>query len=225
MRSIATLLDTLPDETGVLPGHMGPDDARPRARDQPVPARTRRPVSKQIQAPRGTYDVLPALADERARLEHTAAKILERAGLRPDRDADLRGHAPLQPHGGGGDGRRPEGDVHASRTAAGDSLTLRPRARRRSVRAYLEHGMHKEPQPVKLWYLSQLLPLRAPAGRPLPPVLADRRRGDRVGRPRGGRGADPAARPSCWRRSARATSSSCSPRSASPSPARPTARS
>ena len=24
MRSIATLLDTLPDETGVLPGHMGP---------------------------------------------------------------------------------------------------------------------------------------------------------------------------------------------------------
>jgi glyoxylase-like metal-dependent hydrolase (beta-lactamase superfamily II) len=24
MRSIATLLDTLPDDTGVLPGHMGP---------------------------------------------------------------------------------------------------------------------------------------------------------------------------------------------------------
>ena len=62
-----------------------------------------------------------------------------------------------------------------------------------------------------------VLPLRAPAGRPLPPVLADRGGGDRVGRPGGGRGADPAARPSCWRRSARATCTSCSPASASPS--------
>ena len=37
-------------------------------------------MSKKIQAPRGTYDVLPSLADERARLEHTAAKLLGAAG-------------------------------------------------------------------------------------------------------------------------------------------------
>jgi histidyl-tRNA synthetase len=35
----------------------------------------------------------------------------------------------------------------------GDSLTLRPEGTAPVVRAYLEHGMHKEPQPVKLWYV------------------------------------------------------------------------
>ena len=39
--------------------------------------------------------------------------------------------------------------------------------------------MHKLAQPVKLFYLGPVLPPRAPAGRPLPPVPPDRRRGDR----------------------------------------------
>ena len=46
------------------------------------------------------------------------------------------------------------------------SLTLRPEGTAPICRAYLEHGMHKLPQPVKLWYLRAVLPLRAPqAGR------------------------------------------------------------
>ena len=53
--------------------------------------------------------------------------------------------------------------------------------------------MHKLAQPVKLWYLSQLLPPREAAGRALPPVLADRRRGDRLRRPGRRRRVDPAA--------------------------------
>ena len=36
----------------------------------------------------------------------------------------------------------------------GESLTLRPEGTAPVCRAYLEHGMHKLPQPVKLWYLS-----------------------------------------------------------------------
>ena len=35
----------------------------------------------------------------------------------------------------------------------GDSFTLRPEGTAPVARAYLEHGMHKLPQPVKLWYL------------------------------------------------------------------------
>src|ERR671921_2349985 len=35
-----------------------------------------------------------------------------------------------------------------------ESLTLRPEGTAPVCRAYLEHGMHKLPQPVKLWYLS-----------------------------------------------------------------------
>ena len=34
---------------------------------------------------------------------------------------------------------------------AGRSLTLRPEATAAICRAYVEHGMHKLPQPVKLW--------------------------------------------------------------------------
>ena len=34
----------------------------------------------------------------------------------------------------------------------GDSLTLRPEATASVCRAYIEHGMHALPQPVKLWY-------------------------------------------------------------------------
>ena len=36
----------------------------------------------------------------------------------------------------------------------GTSITLRPEGTAPVCRAYLEHGMHKLPQPVKLWYLS-----------------------------------------------------------------------
>src|SRR3954463_10883446 len=34
-----------------------------------------------------------------------------------------------------------------------ESITLRPEGTAPVARAYLEHGMHKLPQPVKLWYL------------------------------------------------------------------------
>jgi histidyl-tRNA synthetase len=48
----------------------------------------------------------------------------------------------------------------------GRSLTLRPEGTAPVCRAYLEHGMHKAPQPVKLWYLSSFFRYeRAQAGR------------------------------------------------------------
>ena len=65
---------------------------------------------------------------------------------------------------------------------AGRSLTLRPEATAGICRAYIEHGMHKLPQPVKVWYGGPVLPPRGAAGGPLPPVHPDRRGGDRLGR-------------------------------------------
>ena len=47
-----------------------------------------------------------------------------------------------------------------------ESLTLRPEGTAPVCRAYLEHGMHKLPQPVKLWYLSSFFRRERPqAGR------------------------------------------------------------
>src|SRR2546423_12781581 len=49
---------------------------------------------------------------------------------------------------------------------AGRSLTLRPENTAGVCRAYAEHGMHKLPQPVKLWYWGPFFRHEAPqAGR------------------------------------------------------------
>jgi histidyl-tRNA synthetase len=48
----------------------------------------------------------------------------------------------------------------------GRSLTLRPEGTAPVCRAYVEHGMHKRPQPVKLWYWGSFFRHEAPqAGR------------------------------------------------------------
>ena len=48
----------------------------------------------------------------------------------------------------------------------GRSLTLRPEGTAPICRAYIEHGMHKRPQPVKLWYWGPFFRHEAPqAGR------------------------------------------------------------
>ena len=131
---------------------------------QSVPARARATGEPEIQAPRGTYDVLPDLADERARLETTAAQDPRARRLRPHRDADLRGHAALQPHGGRGDRRRPEGDVHLPGRERGqpDAAPGGHRAgRARLPRARHAQGAAAGEAVVPV----ELLPLRAPAGR------------------------------------------------------------
>jgi histidyl-tRNA synthetase len=120
---------------------------------------------QRIQAPRGTYDVLPSLADERARLEQTAAKILERAGYgRIETPTFEATHLFSRTVGEATDVVQKE--MYTFQDGSGDSLTLRPEGTAPVVRAYLEHGMHKEPQPVKLWYLSQFFRYERPqAGR------------------------------------------------------------
>ena len=62
-------------------------------------------------------------------------------------------------------------------------MTLRPEGTAGVLRAVLEHGLHRGPLPVKLWYCRSVLPVRASAGRPVPALLAGRRRGDRRRRP------------------------------------------
>jgi histidyl-tRNA synthetase len=122
-------------------------------------------VSTKIQAPRGTYDVLPSLADERARLERTAEKLLGAAGYgRIETPTFEATHLFSRTVGEATDVVQKE--MYTFPDASGDSLTLRPEGTAPVVRSYLEHGMHKEPQPVKLWYLSPFFRYERPqAGR------------------------------------------------------------
>ena len=63
-----------------------------------------------------------------------------------------------------------EKEMYSFTDKGGDRVTLRPEFTAAVVRAYLEHGMHVQPQPVKLYSIGPDLPLRPAAGRPLPPV-------------------------------------------------------
>jgi len=122
-------------------------------------------VSERLQVPRGTYDVLPAAADARVALEATARRILEGAGYRrietptfEATDVFLRGV--------GASTDIVQKEMYTFDDGGGRSLTLRPEGTAPICRAYAEHGMHKLPQPVKLWYLSSFFRAEAPqAGR------------------------------------------------------------
>jgi histidyl-tRNA synthetase len=107
-------------------------------------------VSEKIQAPRGTFDVLPAEASARARVAATAAAILGRAGYgRISTPIFEQTELFARGVGEGTDIVRKE--MFTFTDQGGRDLTLRPEATAPIVRAYIEHGMHREPQPVRLW--------------------------------------------------------------------------
>jgi histidyl-tRNA synthetase len=109
-------------------------------------------LSERIKTPRGTYDVLGDQALARAELERTAKGILERAGYARIETPTFEA-TELFARGVGESTDVVQKEMYTFDDGGGDSLTLRPEGTAPVCRAYLEHGMHKLPQPVKLWYL------------------------------------------------------------------------
>jgi histidyl-tRNA synthetase len=107
-------------------------------------------VSEKIQAPRGTFDALPAEASARARIGATAAAIFERAGYGRI-STPVFEHTELFARGVGEGTDIVRKEMFTFTDQGGRELTLRPEATAPIVRAYIEHGMHREPQPVRLW--------------------------------------------------------------------------
>jgi histidyl-tRNA synthetase len=118
-----------------------------------------------IKAPRGTFDVLGEQAGARAALEARARAILEGAGYeRIETPAFEATELFARAVGESTDIVRKE--MFTLNDSSGRSLTLRPEGTAPVCRAYVEHGMHKRRQPVKLWYLSSFFRHeRAQAGR------------------------------------------------------------
>jgi histidyl-tRNA synthetase len=109
-------------------------------------------VSGGFQAPKGTFDVLPEAAARRARVEATARSIFERAGYGRI-ETPVFEDTELFERGVGQSTDIVNKEMFTFEDKGGRSLTLRPEATAPICRAYVEHGMHKLPQPVKLWYL------------------------------------------------------------------------
>jgi histidyl-tRNA synthetase len=122
-------------------------------------------VSGRLQAPRGTQDVPPATARRRLRLLHLSEEVLGRAGYEPF-DTPVFEDTELFARGVGESTDIVQKEMFTFEDKAGRSLTLRPEATAAICRAYVEHGMHKLPQPVKLWTWGPFFRHEAPqAGR------------------------------------------------------------
>jgi histidyl-tRNA synthetase len=109
-------------------------------------------MASKYQAPRGTFDILPGAARERARLESAAAEIFARAGYEAIATPAFEDTA-LFERGVGRSTDIVRKEMFTFEDKGGRSLTLRPEGTASICRAYLEHGMHKQAQPVKLSYL------------------------------------------------------------------------
>jgi histidyl-tRNA synthetase len=114
-----------------------------------------------LQAPRGTFDVLPADAPRRAALAEHAARILGAAGYRRIETPTFEA-TELFSRGVGEATDIVQKEMYTFDDGGGRSLTLRPEGTAPVCRAYMEHGMHKLGQPVKLWYLSSFFRAEAP---------------------------------------------------------------
>jgi histidyl-tRNA synthetase len=116
-------------------------------------------------APKGTYDLLPEQAAERDAIVATAAQVFERYGYRRVVTPEFE-ETGLFERGVGEATDIVRKEMYTFEDKGGRSLTLRPEGTAPVCRAYLEHGLHKWPQPVKLWYYCPMFRYERPqAGR------------------------------------------------------------
>jgi histidyl-tRNA synthetase len=120
---------------------------------------------KKLQAPRGTLDVLSPDARRRLEVVAIADEVLGRAGYEPI-ETPVFEDTEVFARGVGESTDIVQKEMFTFEDKAGRSLTLRPEATAGICRAYIEHGMHKLPQPVKVWYAGPFFRHEAPqAGR------------------------------------------------------------
>ncbi len=117
------------------------------------------------QGPKGTYDVLPDDRPLRSRIVHAAARIFTAAGYgRIETPAFEETGLFVRGVGASSDVVRKE--MYTFEDKGGRSMTLKPEGTAPVVRAYVQHGMHKLAQPVKLWYHERMYRFERPqAGR------------------------------------------------------------
>jgi histidyl-tRNA synthetase len=114
-----------------------------------------------IEAPRGTHDVLPS-----------EQPLWQKVTGEMKRLCALYGYALIQTPGfedtelfqrtSGAGSDIVQKEMYTFEDRGGRSLTLRPEGTAPICRAYIEHGMHREPQPVKLFTIAPMYRYSAP---------------------------------------------------------------
>ena len=116
-------------------------------------------------APRGTQDILPQEQPYWRYAEQKAAEICRLYGYERI-DLPMFEDASLFTRGVGEGTDIVEKEMYVFEDRGGNSLALRPEGTASVCRAYIEHGMHNRPQPVKLYYIGPAFRYERPqAGR------------------------------------------------------------
>jgi histidyl-tRNA synthetase len=108
-------------------------------------------VASRHQAPKGTFDVLPADEAARAAVATAAGSRLAAAGYGRIETPAFEDTA-LFARGVGESTDIVRKEMFTFEDRGGRSMTLRPEGTAPICRAYVEHGMHRLAQPVKLSY-------------------------------------------------------------------------
>ncbi len=118
-----------------------------------------------FQAPRGTADRLPAEQKYWRYIESHAMDVARRFGYGRI-DSPMFEDAGLFVRGVGEGTDIVEKEMYVFEDRGGDQLTLRAEGTAPVCRAYLEHGMHNQAQPVRMYYLCPVFRYERPqAGR------------------------------------------------------------
>ena len=166
LASIRSLVDTLPAETVVYPGHgpittLGDELARNPFLERPPRGADGVSRAPKIERPRGTHDVIPSEQPLWRRVTSEIERLCALYGYRPITTPVFEDTALFErTSGAGSDVVQKEMYTFADRSDR--SLTLRPEATAPICRAYLEHGMQREPQPAKLFTIASMYRYGAP---------------------------------------------------------------
>jgi len=116
-------------------------------------------------APKGTYDLLPDEAARRDAMVSAAARLFAAYGYRRIVTPEFE-ETGLFERGVGEATDIVRKEMYTFVDKGERSLTLRPEGTAPICRAYVEHGLHKWPQPVKVWYYCPMFRYERPqAGR------------------------------------------------------------
>jgi histidyl-tRNA synthetase len=108
-----------------------------------------------IEAPPGTHDILPREQPSWERVIGAAEELLRLYGYRPIQTPGFEDTALFaRTSGAGSDVVQKE--MYTFEDRGGRSVTLRPEGTAPICRAYVEHGLHREPQPVKAYTLAPM---------------------------------------------------------------------
>jgi histidyl-tRNA synthetase len=114
-----------------------------------------------IERPRGTHDVIPSEQPLWRRVTSELERLCDLYGYRPITTPVFEDTALFERTSGAGSDVVQK-EMYTFTDRSDRSLTLRPEGTAPICRAYVEHGLHREPQPAKLYTIASMYRYGAP---------------------------------------------------------------